>query len=78
VPAIEPGPTYGQVGGGFVLDEVFCFKYKRSVGTDDVVSFERHQLQIVPGNGRAGYSRCKVEVPRRLDRSLSVYYKYSQ
>lgn len=73
--AKEPGSAYGRIREGFVPDEVFCFKYKRTVGADNVVSFEGHRLQIVPTNGRASYARCKVEVHKRLDRSLAVYYQ---
>jgi hypothetical protein len=75
VPAKEPGSAYCQVWKGFVPDEVFCFKYWRTVGADNVVSFEGHRLQIVPTNGKASYARCKVEVHQRPDGSLEVYYQ---
>ncbi len=75
VPAKEPGSAYRPVGEGFFPDEVFCFKEKRTVGADNVVSFENHRLQIVPTNGRASYAKCHVEVHQRLDGSLAVYYQ---
>jgi len=75
VPAAEPGIAYCPVGQGFVADEIFCFKYQRSVGADNVVRYEGHRLQIVPSNGRASYARCRVEVHERLDGSLAVYYQ---
>jgi len=75
VPAKEPGSAYRQLGAGFNPDEVFCFKDWRTVGADNVVSFERHRLQILPTNGRASYARCRVEVHKRLDASLAVYYQ---
>jgi len=75
VPAAEPGSAYRQVGDGFIADEVFCFKHQRTVGTDNVVRFEGHRLQVVPTNGRASYARCRVTVHVRLDGSLAVYYQ---
>jgi hypothetical protein len=63
------------VDDGFVADEVFCFKHRRTVGADNVVRFEGHRLQIVPTNGRASYARCWAEVHVRLDGSLAVYYQ---
>ena len=75
VPAAAPGSAYRQVGDGFVANEVFCFKYQRTVGADNVVRFEGHRLQIVPTNGRASYARCRVEVHQGLDGTLKVYYQ---
>ena len=73
--ALQPGSAFRQVGEGFILDDIFCFKYQRTVGLDNVVRFERHRLQIMPTNGRASYARARVEVHRRLDGSLAVYYQ---
>ncbi len=73
--AAELGSAYRPVGGGFVADEVFCFKHQRTVGADNVVRYEWHRLQLVPTNGRASYARCRVEVHERLDGSLAVYYQ---
>ncbi|TLN18762.1 ISNCY family transposase [bacterium] len=75
VPAREPGLAYRQVPDGFMSDEVFCFKYQRSVGKDNVVSFGGYRLQIMPTNGRLSYARATVEVHERMNGSLAVYYK---
>ncbi|MBL7120098.1 MAG: ISNCY family transposase [Dehalococcoidia bacterium] len=75
VPAAEPGSAYSQPRQGFIPHEVFCFKYQRTVGADNVVSFGNHRLQIEPGNGRLSYARAKVEVHERLDGSLALYYQ---
>lgn len=58
VPAREPGLAYRQVPDGFKPDEIFCFKYQRSVGQDNVVRFGGHRLQIMPTNGRLSYARA--------------------
>ena len=74
-PAAQPGSAYRQPEKGFDVDEVFCFKYQRTVGSDNVVRFGEHRLQILPSNGRLSYARARVEVHERLDGSLAVYYQ---
>ena len=75
IPAVEAGIAYRQPEEGFIPDEVFCFKYYRMVGADNVVRFGRNRLQILPTNGRLSYARARVEVHERLDGSLAVYYQ---
>lgn len=75
IPATQPGSAFRQLGEGFIPDEVFCFKYHRTVGPDNVVRFGQHRLQILPTNGRSSYARARVEVHERLDGSLAVYYQ---
>ena len=75
VAAREPGLAYRPVPDGFNPDEVFCFKYERTVGKDNVVRFGGHRLQIMPTNGRLSYVKAHVEVQERMDGSLAVYYK---
>jgi len=75
IPAKEPRLAYRQPGKGFNPDEVFCFKYRRTVGLDNVVRFGEHRLQIIPTNGRWSYARAKVVLHERMDGSLAVYYQ---
>jgi len=75
VPATQAGSAYRQPEEGFIPDKVFCFKYYRTVGSDNVVRFGGHRLQILPTNGRLSYARARVEVHERLDGSLAVYYQ---
>jgi len=75
VPAREPGPAYRPVPDDFKPDEIFCFKYERIVGRDNVVRFGKHRLQIMPTNGRLSYAKTNVEVHERMNSSLAVYYK---
>jgi len=72
VPAREPDLAYRKVPDGFNPDEVFCFKYERTVGPDNVVRFGKHRLQIMPTNGRLSYAKARVEVHERMDGSLAV------
>jgi len=75
VTAAQAGSAYRQPEEEFIPDEVFCFKYYRTVGPDNVVRFGGHRLQILPTNGRLSYARARVEVHERLDGSLAVYYQ---
>jgi len=75
VPAAQVGSVYAKPGAGFVPQEVFCFKYERTVGVDNVVQFGEQRMQIMPTAERASYARAKVQVHERMDGSLAVYYQ---
>jgi hypothetical protein len=75
VPPAQPGAVYRHPEEGFIPDKVFCFKYQRTVGADNVVRFQGHRLQILPTDGRSSYARAKVEVHEMMDGSLAVYYQ---
>lgn len=75
VPAAQPGTAYRRIGKRFVPAQVFCFKYYRVVGADNVVRFGEHRIQIMPTNGRASYARIRVEVYEMLDGGVAVYYQ---
>jgi transposase len=53
---------------------MFCLKYVRTVGMDNVVRFGKQRIQVLP-DSRYSYARAKVEVWERFDGSLSVYYQ---
>ncbi len=74
VPPGEEGSAYRKAEG---IDPktVFCFKYERVVGMDNVVRFNRQRLQILPSVERASYARCSVEVHEQLDGNIKVYYQ---
>jgi len=48
VPATQPGTAFRQPADGFTPEEVFCFKYHRTVGTDNVEN-GRQLSRILPG-----------------------------
>ncbi len=73
VPAVQPDSAFRKSEGN--RDDVFCFKYQRTVGLDNVVRFGRDRLQVLPSNGRQSYARAKVEVRQAFDGSLSLYYQ---
>jgi len=75
VSASQPGSAYRPTPPGFIPEEVFCLKYQRTVGADNVVRFKGHRLQIQPGMNRASYARARVTVHEGFDGTLAVYYK---
>jgi transposase len=75
IAAREPGSAYRKKPEGFNPEEVFYFKYKRTVGADNVVRFDEHRLQILSSIERLSYAYCKVELHKRLDGNISVYYQ---
>jgi transposase len=75
VPSAKPGLAYLPIPAKLKLDEVFCFKYYRTVGADNVVAFAGQRIQIHPCNGRQSYYRARIEIQERMDGSLRVYYQ---
>lgn len=67
--------AYRQPDSQFNPECVFCFKYRRTVGADNVVRFAQERLQILPYGSRPSYARARVEVHEHLDGSLAVYYQ---
>ncbi|MEI7948205.1 MAG: ISNCY family transposase [bacterium] len=73
--ARETVSAYRKLESNFKPDEYFCYKYPRTVGSDNVVRFVNNRLQILPNTERASYARCKVQVYAGLNGNLAVYYK---
>jgi transposase len=71
----DPVSVYRKPGNDVDLDELFCFKYKRTVAMDNTVTFFGTLIQIEPGPVRRSYARCLVDVHERFDGSLRVYYQ---
>src|SRR4030042_257843 len=74
VPAEQAGPRY-RSAEGLELETLFCFKYERVAGADNVVRFCRQRLQVLPSFDRLSYARCSVQVHEQLDGTLKVYYQ---
>lgn len=72
---ILDGSAYRQLPAGFVPEEAFCFKYRRTVGKDNVVRFANQRLQILPSNSRPSYAYAHVTVHEHMDGSLSIHYQ---
>jgi len=75
VPAAQSGTAYCKPDVGFIPNEVFCFKYSRTVGKDNVVRFYDQRFQILPSYERSGYAHARVEVHQRMDGNVAIYYQ---
>jgi len=75
VQAAQPGSAYRPTPPGFIPEELFCLKHRRTVGSDNVVRFKGHRLQIQPGIARPSHARAKVTVHEGFDGDLAVYYQ---
>lgn len=74
IPA-QPGSGYIAWPDDWERDQFFCLKHKRTVLSDNTISFGGHTLQIPPGPDRISYARARVDVHQRLDGSLAICYK---
>ncbi len=76
--AAQPGSAYRAWPTDLRPDAVFCFKYTRTVASDNTISFSGHKLQLPPGPQRRSYARARVQVRQHLDGQLSVHYQGQQ
>lgn len=74
VQAKESGSAYRLPAPDFKADQVFCYKYTRVVGADNVVQFGQQRIQILPSAHRQSYARCRVEIQASLDDTLAICY----
>lgn len=78
VPAAQEGSAYRPLPPELVPEQVFCFKYRRTVGADNTVRFGEHRIQLLPSMGRPSFAKCQVEVQERVDGSWAVYHQGRQ
>jgi hypothetical protein len=78
VEAAQPGVAYRPLEGGVTSDDLFCFKYWRTAGADNVVRLGEHRIQLLPSVERASYAKARVEIHERLDGSLAVFHEGQQ
>ena len=71
--AAKPGQAYRALEPHCEVERIFCFKYLRTVASDNTVRLGEHRLQLLPGQRRVSWAKCEVEVHERLDGSLAVY-----
>ena len=57
------------------LDRILCIKEERKVQGDHTISYKGRSYQILPTETRFGFAKAKVEVHRRLDGTIHIFYK---
>jgi len=73
--AVEDGSAYRPLSPQLELDDVLCFKYRRTVGRDNTVRHQCRAWQLLPDADRKSYAGKKVEIWEALDGELSVHYE---
>lgn len=73
--AAQAGSAYRALPPRVKLEEIFCFKYGRTVNNDNTVSFDGRVIQIPPGPGGRSYAKARVEIREAMDGGLAVYYQ---
>jgi hypothetical protein len=73
--AAQPEVAYLPWPVGRDPDTVWCFKYQRRVGNDNVVTVGAQRLQILSGPRGRSYAQLSVEVHVQLDGTLAAWYQ---
>lgn len=73
--AREDGSAYRQVLKDMDLANVFCVKEKRTVISDNTITYYSRIFQILPDTYRMSYVKAKVMVHEYLDDSIHIFYK---
>lgn len=55
-------------------DNLFVFKYTRTVKNDNTILFDRHSLQLPPGKDRRSFAKATVDLHQHLNGLLTVHY----
>ena len=75
VPAHCPEPAFRPLARELCLEQIRCLKHRRRVARDNTVKFQRHILQLLPGQQRRSYAGAVVMVLHGLDGRLSVQHE---
>ena len=75
VPPQHPEPAFRPLDSELCLEQTLCFKHRRKVAKDNMVRFQLHTLQLLPGRERPSYAGAAVEVLEGLDGRLSVRHE---
>lgn len=72
--AKEAASVYRMLDKEVDLEELFCFKYRRTVLQDNTVRFMDVIIDIPKGPKSRSWAGCRVELMHRFDNSLWLYY----
>jgi len=67
--------AYRPIPKGMDLDQILCIKEERRVQGDHTISYKGRKYQILPTQTRFGFAKARVEVQRRLDGTIHIFYK---
>jgi hypothetical protein len=75
VPPAVAGSAYRPVPAGLRREQLFCFKYERTVAADNTVPLGPHRIQLLADRHRASYARTRVEIQVRMDGAIAVSHE---
>ena len=67
--------AYKPIPEGMDLDRILCLKEKRQVHGDHTISYKGSKYMILPTETRFSFAKAKVEVQKRLDGSIHIFYQ---
>jgi transposase len=73
VPPTQEGSAYRPLQETLQAEDLFCFKYARTVAADNTISFATQRLQLLPDAQRRSYAKARVQVHEHFDGHLSVH-----
>lgn len=56
----QEGSAYRPLPAGLKAEELWCFKYQRTVAADNTISFAKQRLQLLPDEQRRSYAKARV------------------
>lgn len=71
----EEGLSYRPLSEDIDLNNIFCKKEKRTVISDNTISYNSRIFQILPDDYRMSYVKAKVIVHEHLDGAIHIFYK---
>ena len=66
--------AYRPIPEGMDLDRIFCLKERRQVHGDHTISYKGRKYEILPTKTRFSFAKAQVEVHKRLDGSIHIFY----
>ena len=71
-PSRRSEPAFRPLEPEIRLEQVLCFKHRRTVARDNTVKFQSRTLQLLPTPERPSYAGATVEIPEGLEGHLKV------
>ncbi len=66
--------AYRPIPEGMDLNRIFCLKERRQVHGYHTISYKGRKYEILPTKTRFSFAKAQVEVHKRLDGSIHIFY----
>ncbi|MFQ5962712.1 MAG: hypothetical protein ACE5KZ_00330 [Candidatus Scalinduaceae bacterium] len=71
----EKNSTYRALPKDLDLSNIVCIKEKRTVSSDNTISYKAMTCQILPSNYRISFVKAKAMVHQHFDGSIHIFFK---